>query len=68
MLLRTHDEAELETLVAERAALNCFAPGWQSRGALNGHHAMSRDQVAVLTPNQGERFSSADFARALKSV
>ncbi len=67
MLLKTHDEAELETLVAERAELSRFAPGWQSRSDLNGHHAMSRDQVAVLTPNHGASFSSVDFARALKS-
>jgi len=68
MLLKTQDEAEIETLVAERAELRRFAPGWQSRGSLENPHAMSRDQAAVLMPNHGERFSSADFARALKSV
>ena len=66
MLIKTQQDEDLETLIAERAALiheNLQSPAFTASSRL----PQSRDQLAVLGTEESREFSAKDFARVLMS-
>ena len=66
MLIKTQQDEELETLVAERAAL--ARENLQSTAfAASPRLPQSRDQLALMGAGQSQELSAEDFARVLMS-